>query len=452
MCDPDGPDTCVSGWVCVRAEAGHKYKGVCTPAGDADVVTDPGTGEPGPLDPGASDHLTVEEGTAPVDPGSDDPGVEDPAGLDPAGEVDVAELAADLAEPTPDQPEPLPDVPEVGPDIPDVCVPSWNCSGWSTCTCANTQTQTCTDEHGCGTTTGKPAESQSCDHCGNGECDCGETNATCAGDCKCVANDHKACSAGNLYWYDSCGGQGSVAQTCTSGCTGAACNVSCPVDWVTIPGGTYQMGSTDFSSATPVHSVTVPGFKMARTEVTVCQYESCVTAGACTAPSSDCTQGADDEPVVCVDWDQSKAYCAWAGGRLCSEAEWEYAARNGSAGNKYPWGDTDPTCDDAVWSGNGCSASGPAAGCSKSAGNDKWGVCDLAGNVWEWVEDDYHSDYAGAPTDGSAWVDSPRASSRVERCGSFYDAYAVNLRSSYRLYAVPGDYYYYLGVRCCRSS
>lgn len=226
------------------------------------------------------------------------------------------------------------------------------------------------------------------------------------------------------------------------------------VDWVAIPGGTYQMGAMDWSESQPVHSVTVPSFSMGKTEVTVAQYQACVTEGTCTAPNSGCTQARYDAPVVCVTWDQSKAFCAFATGRLCSEAEWEYAARNGSAGNKYPWGDMDPTCDEAVWSGSGCSLSEPAAGCSKSAGNDSWGVCDLAGNVWEWMEDDYHVGYQDAPTNGSAWVDSPRASIHVDRGGSFGTHDPSSLRGSFRYNLGPtyGDYAPYLGARCCKSQ
>jgi formylglycine-generating enzyme required for sulfatase activity len=223
------------------------------------------------------------------------------------------------------------------------------------------------------------------------------------------------------------------------------------VDWVTITGGTFQMGATDEDYATPVHAVTLPTFAMSRTEVTVCQYQSCVTAGTCTAAQG--SQSGDDDPVVYVDWNQSGAFCGWTGGRLCSEAEWEYAARNGSAENLYPWGDTAPTCDDAVFtdSGVGCTASSTASACSKPAGNDTWGVCDLAGNVWEWVEDDWHASYTGAPTDGSAWVDSPRGSFRVSRGGCFI-IYAGYLRASLRgYYADPSFYDDALGARCCRS-
>jgi len=179
-----------------------------------------------------------------------------------------------------------------------------------------------------------------------------------------------------------------------------------------------------------------------------------VTAAACMALNSGCTQGPNDGPVCCVTWYESKAYCAWTGGRLCSEAEWEYAARDGNAGNLYPWGNTDPICDDAVWTGPTCSPRGPAEGCSEPTGNDAWGVCDLAGNAWEWVEDDCHNDYAGAPTDGNAWVDNspPLVSCRVVRGGSFTTFDAANLRGSGRGGADPmADDYDDQGARCCKD-
>ena len=220
------------------------------------------------------------------------------------------------------------------------------------------------------------------------------------------------------------------------------------IKWVSIPGGVFRMGSTSGDvGEQPVHEVTVPAFRMSRTEVRACDYGACVDAGSCTATFG--PQQVDDLPVVYVDWTQAGAYCKWAGGRLCSEAEWEYAARNGSADATYPWGETEPTCDDGVFSGDGCLPSTPSASCSKPAGNDKWGVCDLGGNVWEWVEDCFYGSYEGAPTDGSAWVDGPHTPFRVARGGGFEDD-AGSLRGAFRSGFYPSQGYYIgLGVRCC---
>jgi formylglycine-generating enzyme required for sulfatase activity len=212
----------------------------------------------------------------------------------------------------------------------------------------------------------------------------------------------------------------------------------------------------------PEHWVTVPTFEMTETEVTVAQYEVCVNdGGACTAPGTgtNCNwndSGYEDHPVNCVDWNQARDFCAWAGGRLPTEAEWEYAARSRgpSSSYTYPWGTASATCSYAVMDDNfphndGCGTGRTWSVCSKPAGNTVQGLCDMAGNVWEWVEDDYHSDYTYAPADGSAWVDSPRASDRVSRSGGFgYNA--VFMRAASRVYNYPSDSNYDLGFRCAR--
>ena len=127
----------------------------------------------------------------------DDPGVGDPdVAEDDAAPVDKVEFE-DLPDPgTDEEAETEADVPPDGEgegadteDVPDVCMPSWSCTVWAACTCSNLQTRTCTDSNGCGVTTGKPGESQTCDHCGNGACDCGETYATCPGDGCCAPED-----------------------------------------------------------------------------------------------------------------------------------------------------------------------------------------------------------------------------------------------------------------------
>ncbi len=199
------------------------------------------------------------------------------------------------------------------------------------------------------------------------------------------------------------------------------------VEWVSIPGGSFMMGSDSGNSdERPVHEVTVQAFEMNRTEVTIGQYLSCVLDGACSSPDTGeyCNwdkAGRGNHPVNCVDWQQANDFCEFAGGRLPSEAEWEYAARGGGQDITYPWGDESPSCTYAVMDdrGNGCGEDRTCAVCSKTAGNTEQGLCDMAGNVWEWVQDWYHSDYNEAPSDGSAW-ETPSGSHRVRRGGSFY--------------------------------
>ncbi|NNN06367.1 MAG: formylglycine-generating enzyme family protein, partial [Elusimicrobia bacterium] len=195
----------------------------------------------------------------------------------------------------------------------------------------------------------------------------------------------------------------------------------------------------------PAHRVTIHSFQMAKTLVTNKLYKACVAAGACTAPSN--YYGGDDNPVVNVDWNQAKAFSKWVGGRLPSEAEWEYAARSGGRDWKYPWGNETATCDNAVIAGCGYNETAPV--CSKPKGNTKQGLCDMAGNAWEWVEDEWHDSYDGAPTDGSAWEDANAGSDRVGRGGSWgFDA--ADARSAYRSGGDPGYRSADLGFRPAR--
>jgi formylglycine-generating enzyme required for sulfatase activity len=174
------------------------------------------------------------------------------------------------------------------------------------------------------------------------------------------------------------------------------------IQWVEIPGGTFAMGSGS-EDESPVHRVTIPAFHIAKTLVTNKQYNACVAAGACVkAYSYGPEYDGDDQPLVGVTWDQAKAFSKWAGGRLPTEAEWEYAARSAGKDQKYPWGDEEATCANAAL--DECEGRGTAHVCSKPAGNTEQGLCDMVGKVWEWVEDGYHENYNGAPTDGSAWA------------------------------------------------
>ena len=244
------------------------------------------------------------------------------------------------------------------------------------------------------------------------------------------------------------------------------------LQWVLIPGGTYRMGSTAGSSdEKPVHGVRVRSFYLGRTEVTVAQYRACVSAGTCNAAHmNDGTcyvyQGSswikgtlppsfqgDRQPVVCVDWNQARKYCAWAGGRLPSEAEWEYAARSGGREQQYPWGDEKVTCGRAVLDdgGRGCVKNRTWPVCSKTAGNTSQGLCDMAGNVWERVADCWHKDYSGAPTNGSAWTVNCKGKRRVLRGGSWFND-ASYLRATFRNRNYPANRLYNYGFRCARTK
>lgn len=228
------------------------------------------------------------------------------------------------------------------------------------------------------------------------------------------------------------------------------------LQWVEVPGGTFAMGTEDGDSdERPLREVVVATFHMSRTEVTVGQYRACIDAGACSpaGTGAGCPQGAPaavDLPVTCVDWEQASAFARWVGGRLPSEAEWEFAARGRTAGNLYPWGSEPATCRHAVMSegSSGCGLGGPAPVCSRPPGHSALGLCDLSGNVWEWVADWYHATYERGPVDGSAWT-RPAGTFRVIRGGSFRES-AWGLRGSVRQREQPAYRYPFLGFRVAR--
>ena len=173
---------------------------------------------------------------------------------------------------------------------------------------------------------------------------------------------------------ESCFGDGTCngSLTCSAAgiCVGS-CN-TCVTGWKSIQSGTFDMGSdTGGSEEQPVHSVTVQSFEMMDTEVTVELYRQCVDDHACTKPGTEnlCNwkvSGRDDHPINCVDWQQAVEFCRWAGGRLPTEAEWEYAARSRGQDILYPWGNDLPTCSLANHSG--CENQTWAA-CNTTAGN-----------------------------------------------------------------------------------
>jgi formylglycine-generating enzyme required for sulfatase activity len=158
--------------------------------------------------------------------------------------------------------------------------------------------------------------------------------------------------------------------------------------------------------------------------------------------------------VINVSWDDAKEYVAWisakAGApyRLLTEAEWEYAARAGTQ-TAYSWGEKigrgNANC-------NGCGSQWDARQPAPvgSFAPNAFGLYDMAGNVWEWVEDCYHDDYDGAPTDSSAWTVDGDCSNRVVRGGS-WDSNPQSLRSANRGRSSGVIRVNYLGFRVGRT-
>ena len=180
-----------------------------------------------------------------------------------------------------------------------------------------------------------------------------------------------------------------------------------PREWIPLSGGKFMMGTNDlidgFEGPKPVHQVSLKAFEMSRTDVTVAQYAECVAKGKCALPGAgaNCNWGVpgrQDHPVNCVTWDQADQFAKFKGARLPSESEWEYAARGVGENQKYPWGSAAPTGSLLVMN---AAATMPV--CSKPAGNTAQGLCDMAGNVRQWVQDKYKNSYNNAPADGAAF-------------------------------------------------
>jgi len=431
---------------------------------------------------------------------------------------------------------------------------------------------------------------------------------TDAGEPGCCVPDCSEAQCGDGGCFDQPGACG----TCPAGylCNGGTCiEATQDLVWVEIPGGIFMMGSEEgWINELPVHEVSVPSFYMTKTEVTVSQYMACVGAGACGGPIDwpDCKwrqPGRDDHPVDCVTWYDAEEFCAWAGGRLPSEAEWEYAARNGGREDRNPWGDAWPTCELAVmdpgcfageccppgcrdtdgdgygaglsclgpdcsdsdpgchsgpcclecidvdgdgygigdgcidadcddldpgygqscyqicindwdWDDYGTGSSCRGADCNDSDGDchsgrcclacididgdgygigggcrgsdcaeiaygdlegtdgcwrdDTWpvcskpadttlhGLCDMAGNVSEWIRDWYHNDYEGAPADGSAWEEPGvcdwSGCHRVRRGGNLkYTYHHIYITQRWRNPMRDDEGWGFLGFRCARD-
>lgn len=230
------------------------------------------------------------------------------------------------------------------------------------------------------------------------------------------------------------------------------------LEWVRLPRGSFQMGSSvGGPDERPMHTVQMAAFELLKTEVTAAQYLACLKAGACTSPNiwKTCNvgqAGREKHPANCLDWHQARKFCAWVGARLPSEAQWEYAARSGGQDRTYPWGAKKPSCGLAVifYRGDGCGKGGAWPVCSKPEGNTLQGLCDMAGNVWEWVEDPWHDTYHGAPANGTAWIAGGAPRSRVMRGGSWFSAGENSFRTSFRIIGVPSRQHGYVGFRCAR--
>jgi formylglycine-generating enzyme required for sulfatase activity len=259
---------------------------------------------------------------------------------------------------------------------------------------------------------------------------------------------------------------------------------------VRVPAGTFRMGSVEGtgSAAKPLpHAVTLATYCIDRTEVTVKAYADCVKAGGCTAaphavqwpkPDADdlsASCNGDDRPnhpINCVDWNQASAYCTWAGKRLPTEAEWEYAAR-GTDGREYPWGKDEPRATLLNACGLECVAmarrernkswramyhasddwetTAPVG--SFPEGTSPFGALDMAGNVLEWTADRYGAGAGvGAASSRSERIPRRPRTGYVIRGGAWNNNIPASVRATNRRAAEPSDRAAHLGFRCARGD
>ena len=223
------------------------------------------------------------------------------------------------------------------------------------------------------------------------------------------------------------------------------------IELVLVPGGDFTMGATGVGSAViPRHEVTIARpLYVGKTEVTNAQYRKFLQAtGYDGKPDTDpaydlylrhwrgesLMSKEDDYPVCWVSWKNAKAFCDWAGLALPTEAQWEYTCRAGTT-TLYYNGDDPKGFDEIGWALTNSEELTHRVAEKKP---NAWGVYDMLGNVWEWVEDDYVRGYDGAPTDGSARVEG--RTTKALRGGSWSNStWPVSASSAARFNSAPGN-------------
>ena len=239
----------------------------------------------------------------------------------------------------------------------------------------------------------------------------------------------------------------------------------CP-EMVVVPAGSFDMGSPsreDGHSADegPVHRVTISKpLAVGIYEVTFREWEACRRAGGCSHSPDDRRWGRGDRPVINVSWEDAQQYVRWLSRetgeeyRLPSESEWEYAARGGTT-EPFHFGST-ISAQQANYDANFVYGTGRKGRYRKRTvpvgtfPSNAFGLHDVHGNVFEWVEDCWHADYQRAPSDGSAWTRGDDCGRRVWRGGSWNDV-PGNLRSANRDRITLGNRLDYIGLRVART-
>lgn len=332
---------------------------------------------------------------------------------------------------------------------------------------------------------------------GSDTCDCapGFTGPTCGQQAQCA----NACGNGGLCLADGtcdCTGTGFGGAQCEQrACNGvicatlagysAACNAATHCEyvrdtpteawhmddiWIQVPAAAFAMGSADGDAQPeerPQRQVSIAqAYLIAKLEVSVRVHEACAVAGACGFgivqfdPTgwmlSTSIGGRSSHPQNGLSWELASEVCAFIGGRLPTEAEWELAANGPGEHRLYPWGNSPaPVCaTHAIFAfrGAGCGTGGTSmiGPAQRLAGSSPVGALDMVGNLGEWVGDCWHDDFSGAPSDGSAWTTACSLETRVIR-GSNYYYPAESMRTAARSYGEASTMSALYGVRCARD-
>jgi len=235
------------------------------------------------------------------------------------------------------------------------------------------------------------------------------------------------------------------------------CAKDCP-EMIVIPAGSFMMGSRATekghqSREEPQHIVTITKpFAVSKFALTFNDWDACAAFGDCDPHIDDGGFGRGRLPVINVTWYDAQKYVAWLSQmtgkryRLLSESEYEYAARAGTQ-SAYPWGE-DIGTGNANCEGCGSQWDNKPAPVGTFAAN-QFGLCDMVGNVWEWVEDCWHTNYDGAPADGSPWLEGGNCTLRVDRGSSW--GYPESPRSALRDRDATGNHDAIVGFRVGRT-